>query len=364
MTAGASYFSPDYGGARARFRDVTERAGFDRADYAIGLEGPQGEPLSIDFATKGAPDAARKVVVSSGLHGVEGFFGSAAQLALLDGPLADWTPPDGCALVLIHALNPYGFAWLRRVNEDNIDLNRNFLFGDQTYRGSPDKYEALDALLNPASPPASFEPFLAKAGLRILRHGLPALKSAVAGGQYDFPKGLFFGGSGKSKTFDIVEHQLPEWVGRPEQVIHVDYHTGLGKPRTYKLMVDHPARSPRADALATQFGADVLQPWDADAGVAYAIKGGMGQWCQAHFTDTKYDVLTAEFGTYPVLKVLEALRAENRAHLHGRPDGASTKRAKAALREVFAPAAARWRDAVVAKAVAIAERAMQACFTG
>jgi hypothetical protein len=28
--------------------------------------------------------------------------------------------------MLIHALNPFGFAWLRRVNEANVDLNRNF----------------------------------------------------------------------------------------------------------------------------------------------------------------------------------------------------------------------------------------------
>ncbi len=33
--------------------------------------------------------------------------------------------PDDLAVVLIHAINPYGFAWIRRVNEDNVDLNRN-----------------------------------------------------------------------------------------------------------------------------------------------------------------------------------------------------------------------------------------------
>ena len=56
--------------------------------------------------------------------------------------------------VLLHALNPYGFAWLRRVNEHNVDLNRNFLLPGEAYRGSPAGYAALDPLLNPKSPPA------------------------------------------------------------------------------------------------------------------------------------------------------------------------------------------------------------------
>lgn len=31
---------------------------------------------------------------------------------------------------MVHVLNPYGMAWLRRVNENNVDLNRNFRAAD------------------------------------------------------------------------------------------------------------------------------------------------------------------------------------------------------------------------------------------
>ena len=57
-------------------------------------------------------------------------------------------PPLRC--VLLHALNPFGFAWRRRVNEDNVDLNRNFLLDDEGYVGCPDGYAHLDPLLLPA----------------------------------------------------------------------------------------------------------------------------------------------------------------------------------------------------------------------
>ena len=32
----------------------------------------------------------------------------------------------GLRVVLLHAINPWGFSWARRVTEDNVDLNRNF----------------------------------------------------------------------------------------------------------------------------------------------------------------------------------------------------------------------------------------------
>ena len=127
--------------------------------------------------------------MSSGVHGVEGFFGSAVQLAWLSRQAAGERPPNDGAVVLIHAVNPYGFAKLRRTNEDNVDLNRNYLDTDDAYAGAPDGYEALNRFLNPASPPSSLDPFRLKALWHIRRLGLPTLKTAVAGGSTGFHKG-------------------------------------------------------------------------------------------------------------------------------------------------------------------------------
>ena len=118
------------------------------------------------------------VVVSSGLHGVEGYFGSAVQLALLEGEdVVRGHCRSGVALVLIHALNPYGFAWVRRANEENVDLNRNFLLTGESYKGSPPRYAALDALLNPKHPPHRLDTFRLRSMVSILRHGMPQLNA-------------------------------------------------------------------------------------------------------------------------------------------------------------------------------------------
>ena len=51
------------------------------------------------------------------------------------------------ALVLVHANNPHGFAHQRRVNEDNIDLNRNFIDFDAKTPESPEYAELHPALV-------------------------------------------------------------------------------------------------------------------------------------------------------------------------------------------------------------------------
>src|SRR5690242_12435836 len=130
------FFSPDYFTAQDRFREAAVRAGARMESLPIAAKGPGEETLEIDIAWFGAAKPRRVLLHSSGLHGVEGFAGSAIQLQLLnDVPKL----PDDMALIIVHILNPYGMSWLRRTNENNVDLNRNFL-DDANYTGAPPAY--------------------------------------------------------------------------------------------------------------------------------------------------------------------------------------------------------------------------------
>ena len=360
----ASAFSPDYDAARARFRAAAYALGARHEALEIGIDGPDGSPLTIDVAVLGSEQPTRAVVVSSGLHGVEGFFGSAVQVALLEDVLGGVQPPEDAAIVFLHALNPYGFAFLRRVNEDNIDLNRNFLREGEAYSGAPDGYADLNGLLNPPQPPSVLSRlvFFPQALWNIVRHGMPTLKQAVAGGQYAFPKGLFFGGSGPSRTQTLLDRELPRWVGSARRVIHIDFHTGLGARGTYKLFADHPWGSEPIRALGEQFGHDVVEPWEPEQGESYEIRGGLGNWCKARLPAVDYDVLAAEFGTVHILQVIAALQEENRAHHWGGAEHPRTQPAKIALRNTFAPPEQAWRDEVVPKGVRVVQQAIDAVF--
>ncbi len=355
----ASSFSSDYFSSRARFRSNALALGWSVDAVPVPPLGPNGEELTLEVARIGPERPDRLVVVSSGLHGIEGFFGAAVQAALLEERFVDWAPPPGLAVLLLHALNPFGFANLRRVNENNVDLNRNFLLDGQPYAGGPEGYAPLDPLLNPPTPPGGFEAFALRAGWNIARYGMPALKEAVAGGQYDFARGLFYGGAGPQPTVEILRDRLPRWIGpAAHRVLHIDFHTGLGQRGTYKLLVDQPAGSLGADALRAAFG-PAVQAWEK-AGVSYAIRGGLGGWCKARLPRVDYDVLAAEFGTVGILRVIAALRAENRATHWCEAGDPRCGAARTELLEVFAPRDAGWRTGVVAEGVAIVDRALTA----
>src|SRR5215471_211462 len=130
MIENKHYFSPDYFTARTRFREAAKKTGARFETLPLDVRGSGGEELGIDIAWFGAENPRRVLLHSSGLHGVEGFAGSAIQLQLLNELPA---LAKDAAVILVHILNPYGMSWLRRANENNVDLNRNFLKdGDYT----------------------------------------------------------------------------------------------------------------------------------------------------------------------------------------------------------------------------------------
>jgi hypothetical protein len=353
-------FCPDYVTARARFRSAAIATGASLEALPIHATGPRGEVLTIDAARVGPADAARTVVVSSGLHGVEGYYGSAVQLQLLERRLPHAPLPEGVSVLLLHALNPFGMAWRRRVNEDNVDLNRNFLLPGAEYSGAPDGYAELDGLLNPPRPPSRISAFVPKAAFAIARQGMPALKNAVAGGQYAFPRGLFFGGSGPTETHRILEEAMPRWMHGCERALHIDFHTGLGEWATYKMFVDHPWDSDGLRTLSEAFGADVVEPWEPKKGASYAIRGGLGTWCKGLLPHMSYDVLAAEFGTHSALKVVQAMSRENRVWQHGDRESPQAEAERSRFCDVFVPPDPGWRERTLPQGLHIVDQAIRA----
>ena len=78
-----NYFSTDYFTARSKFITATNLHHGRLKSYRIDAEIPLAAELTIEVAIFGNPDASKAVVISSGLHGVEGLFGSAVQLATI-----------------------------------------------------------------------------------------------------------------------------------------------------------------------------------------------------------------------------------------------------------------------------------------
>ena len=356
MSKAATTFSPDYASARLRFRQAALHLGWELESHPIGLVGPDGEELAFDVAWSKSGDPEKVLVVSSGVHGVEGFFGSAVQVALLEQWRSATAPPT--KYVFIHGLNPFGFAWLRRFDENNVDPNRNFLLTGERFEGAADGYARLEAFLNPRRPPSAWEPFTLKALWLIARYGMPALRQAVAGGQYNFPRGLFFGGNGPSRMQQLLSENMPRWLTGSKYVVHLDFHTGLGRHGTCKLLIDYPLDETQRSWLTDWFGPDSFEACDS-SGISYNACGGFGRWCVSRGLAPNYLFCCAEFGTYGPVQVLAGLRAENQAHHWGAPKTASTIRAKQRLTELFCPASDIWRSQTVELGQTLVGRALK-----
>jgi hypothetical protein len=341
-------FSPDYASARSRFRESVERAGGSLESLALTARGPAGEDLTIDIGWFG-PESPRRVLIhSSGLHGVEAFAGSAIQLSLIAQLRA--RPPD-TALVFAHVLNPYGMAWLRRVNESNVYLNRNFLPDGETYAGRPDGYDELYGFLNPSRLPTP-DLFAVRAGWLLWRHGRSTLEAAVVAGQYDYPEGLFFGGRGIEEGPRRYRDFLVRRMSGVERVFAVDVHTGLGPFGEDTVLVGESGY----ERFRRLLGSRVQTLTNARDNVAYRIRGGLHEMVPWALPTAHVDVVGQEFGTYGPVRVLAALRSENCAFRSGRrgPDEPSRQR----LLHTFAPADPKWRRKVLVSGCELHGRAL------
>jgi len=346
MKAGTVYFSPDYFTAAERFSATALKSGARLQILPLHAKGPTGQELGIEIAWLGAQTPRRVLLHSSGLHGVEGFAGSAIQLQLLDDVPA---LPADTALVIVHILNPYGMAWLRRVNENNVDLNRNFPH-NASYAGAPSMYARLDRFLNPQSPPMS-DFYFAKAGYLILRYGLAALKQSVASGQYEFPAGLFFGGTQMEEGPRQYEAFVKQRLALAEKAIVIDVHTGLGKFAEDSLLVDAEEYIRIRDVFGERVTA--LRPDE----VAYRILGGLGSMISRVLPKAHPVFIGQEFGTYSPVNILHALREENRWHRYG--GGTLDHPTKEKLKETFCPASESWRQAVLRRGRELVEQALR-----
>ena len=347
----SGHFSPDYSTARLRFRQAVEDSGGHLKVLNLNTKEADGEDLTIDIGWLGNLAPRRVLLHSSGLHGVEGFAGSAIQLQLLEKLPA--IPDDG-AIVLVHVLNPYGMTWLRRFNENNVDLNRNFLAGDEDYAGAPEAYGKLNTFLNPSTSPSADFFYLRAVGL-ILRHGLSTLKQAVAGGQYEYPNGLFFGGKRLEQGPRLYQDFIREHLGKAEKVVAIDVHTGLGPFGEDSLLV----ATKEHDKMREIFG-ERVQPREPEEGVAYRTSGGHYSMFPRLLPEAEIHFVCQEFGTYHAVRVLHALREENRWHQHG--EGRVDDPTKRKLREAFCPRDATWRRSVLRRGKKLIAQAVKLAF--
>jgi Protein of unknown function (DUF2817) len=425
-------FSDSYVAARSRFRDAARQVPGARLVSlpVVHLASTNSKSPADDKDDDGATDYTmdlvvlpgttasgkrpRVVVHTSGVHGVEGYAGSAVQVAFLQllqnrrwgATTGDRDEGSRPTVVLVHAFNPFGMAHFRRVNENNVDLNRNGIrgtFDDPADDNRRNNYEQFRNLFVPdVAPSVPFGWLWLRQwllfALEAMRHGIPALKAAMVSGQYHDPAGIFYGGDRVQPSYAVLEQWLVQdllpSLGVPatsiesktadgtnrtpfESVMWIDVHTGLGPSGQDTMMPCLPMAPPDSSpdsSILSKIGErfpDAHHPSHGAAGADVAsaygtVRGQVGDY----FGDLLRPLVAAEgeatfvaqeFGTIVSPRVGHALIVENALwhHRQQRSDKPVMEMSQW-LRHAFYPDDPMWRRSVVTRGLRVLLQAMRA----
>ncbi|PIW44129.1 MAG: DUF2817 domain-containing protein [Zetaproteobacteria bacterium CG12_big_fil_rev_8_21_14_0_65_54_13] len=342
-----SAFAVDYRQARAAFLTAATQAGARISTHDHPLTGPKGEALATDLAWLGDADAQTVLVLLSATHGVEGFSGSAAQIDFLRRMQA---LPHGVAVLIVHAINPHGFAWLRRVNEDGVDLNRNYIDFSHLLPVNAGYGALADAIVPAALDSATLETCDRRLADYLATHGRKAYERALSGGQYDDPHGLFFGGTRPCWSRLISEQIVTDFrLAERKRVALIDFHTGIGPFGYGEPICDHPPGSSGVRLARHWYGDSVTEP---ALGTSISVaKHGLSDYGWMQMVGEPLVFIALEFGTYPFDVMMQALRADHWLHAQGVVDWheAQTQAIKAGMRKHFYPATTDWQQMVLVR---------------
>jgi hypothetical protein len=278
---------------------------------------------------------------------VEGYCGSGVQLALLQEPgLLEQARSNGVALLLIHALNPWGFSHGRRVTHEGVDLNRNILDFGRDLPVNAGYDELAHALLPDEWPPT---PATDHALSRYAQaHGALALQAAISAGQYHYPAGLFYGGNRPTWSNTTLRLVLRQHGTRCARLGWIDVHSGLGASGVGERIFacrDDAAAMRRSQAW---WGPHVTSTY-AGTSTSVDVMGNVWEAAYAECGQAEYTGIGLEFGTQPMEVVLEALRADHWAACCADLSQAVRDGVRLRMHEAFFTDTPAWKQAVIAQ---------------
>ena len=354
------HFPADYRAGRHNVIAACEHAGTDVITRVHPkASGRDGKPLFLDTAIIGPREAEKALLLISATHGVEGYFGSGVQTGLMREGLARRVPRN-TKIVLLHALNPYGFSWDRRVNEDNADINRNFVDFKHPPENKP--YEMLADEIAPRDiSPSAMKKANAKLTEFLKAHGAFALQEAISRGQYKFADGIYYGGSKESWSAKMLKVVIGEDLSHVEKLIVVDFHTGLGAYGAGEMITEDLPGSPAYQRARAMWGARVASS-EAGESVSAPLTGTIDKIFPRWLPKTELTFAALEVGTRPTRDVFNALRKDNWLHRFAdkRHEHANGEAIRLELRDAFFPDEAIWKNAVWSHANDVVSQALAA----
>ena len=309
----------------------------------------QGRPLTL--VTVGDPGAATRVLMLGCIHGDE-----CGAVPVLDRLL--WaTPPPGVAYLLVTHPNPDGESAGTRQNGRGVDLNRNFPGFEPPPRPNH-AYAGVHGFIVPSAWPPSADDG-ARMAAYVQAHGERALQAAISGGQHTHPEGLFYGGVNPTWSNVTLRHVLREDAHRARRLAWIDLHTGLGPSgHGEHIFAGRDDAAELARARRWWGERQITSIYDGSSTSA-PLTGLMYVTAYEECPQAEYTGIALEYGTKPLMEVMDALRADQWLENHPETDEAVRTQIKRRVRDAFYTDTDTWKGQVLAQARQAALQAVQ-----
>lgn len=350
-----SYYIDTYEESLARFKDYKKIADKRWPEAEIVSEPVGDTGLTLDYLSAQAVGVKENLVVmTAGIHGAEGFAGS----AMLDAAVQEFLPeldPATTGVILVHAANPWGMKNFRRYDQGNIDLNRNFIedwgaLDKETNKDYIDLHDFFEIRREIGNATLHELGFLGSLGAQALKSGTAKIESALLTGQYTHPGGVYYGGEGDAPSTKIMKDLYEDIALSPyENIVHIDLHTGYG-PRNQMSIFSSINETMKQEEAEREFSyPNVLTP---ESEGFYVTKGDNTEYFTsiAGQLDPQKSVYSATFefgtlgtGTQASIKSLKNTIDENRLYHQKSSNRTVAELIKNRYREMFYPADEAWR---------------------
>ena len=349
-------FYDSYEEIRTRLQELTGELGVEISSYAVD----ENDGLYIDsFYLPSTKEKTNLVVLTTGVHGMEGYIG-ATMLDVFFQEVYPTLDTANTGVLVVANVNPYGMKYFRRYNENNVDLNRNFILDWDNFDLSSNKeYPKVDTFLGPTGKignglwhEVGFYLSLAKTAIT---EGADTVSDALLTGQYEYPQGVYYGGNGDEASTVYLKDVFSQCLDSAyENIVHIDFHSGYG-PRYNMVIFNSVYETMNEKESQEAFGYDYVIAYDSES--FYATTGDTTDFfyrlaeqkqAQAELYSTCFEFGTIGDEFFDTILSLKYTIDENRNHWYPTDNKLTEQIIHENYMELYYPTETAWREKTVA----------------
>ena len=348
-------FATNYDQVRSRISALADRLGTEIFSHPVD----EADGLYIDsFYLPARESQTTLIVLTTGVHGMEGYIGC-VMLDVFFGEIYPTLDTDTTGVLVVANVNPYGMKHFRRYNENNVDLNRNFILDWDSFDLSSNKeYPKVDTFLGPTGKIGNAlwheAGFYLSLGKTAITDGAGTISDALLTGQYEYPQGVYYGGNGDEASTVYLKDVFSRCLDSTyENIIHIDIHSGYG-PR-YNMVIFNSVFETMSEAESVEaFGYDHVIAFDSES--FYATTGDTTDFfyrlAQQKEAEAELFSTCFEFGTigdefFDTILSLKYTVDENRNHWYPTDNAISAEIIRQNYLELYYPTETQWRQKTI-----------------